>query len=434
MLPISAAMLTRSSESARPTSNGHPLRLARAAWVLVVAGMLGLVVLGLPNSFAIMRTVSPATRAGLASLGLSADLVAVYFVLLDALIMLAFTGLASLIVWRRSGDPMVMFVGLMLVLTGALYTAPMYEAPAPLVLIAGVCALAEICQVAFVFLFPDGRFVPRWSWLLLLPLVGWRPAIWAFVYLPDYQSMARSGDTYGFLPQDALDLALLMALFLAGIGCQVYRYRRHSTPIQRQQTRWLLYGVISAVVVVGAYTIGLNALGFADAHGHQALLARLAGRTVRGLALLLVPITLAYSILRYRLWQIDTLINRTLIYGTLTGLLVAIYVGSVVLLQAVFRALTGQESNLAIVLSTLAAAALFLPLRSRVQAVINRRFYRQTYDAAQLLAAFSASLSDEVELQKLSEDLVAVVAEAMQPDHVSLWIRRERPARDRLSS
>src|SRR3712207_4139811 len=141
-----------------------------------------------------------------------------------------------------------------------------------------------------------------------------------------------------------------MALFLVGIGCQVYRYRRHSTPIQRQQTRWLLGGVIGAVVVVGVYTVGLNALGFAEAHGHQALLARLAGRTVRGLALLLVPITLAYSILRYRLWQIDTLINRTLIYGTLTSLLVAIHVGSVVLLQALFRALTGQESNLAIVL------------------------------------------------------------------------------------
>ena len=122
------------------------------------------------------------------------------------------------------------------------------------------------------------------------------------------------------------------------------------------------------------------------------------------------------------------------IYGTLTGLLVAVYVGSVVLLQALFRALTGQESNLAIVLSTLGAAALFLPLRSRVQAAINRRFYRQTYDAAHLLAAFSASLRDEVELRKLSEDLVAVVAEAMQPDHISLWIRQERPARERLSS
>ncbi len=139
--------------------------------------------------------------------------------------------------------------------------------------------------------------------------------------------------------------------------------------------------------------------------------------------LIAIPISIGAAIFRYRLYGIDLLINRTLVYGTLTALLVGVYVGSVVLLQGLLRTLIGQESQLAIVASTLAVAALFNPLRRRIQAFIDRRFYRKKYDAARTLEAFSAKLRDETDLDALSDDLVGVVRETMQPSHVSLWLR-----------
>jgi hypothetical protein len=129
--------------------------------------------------------------------------------------------------------------------------------------------------------------------------------------------------------------------------------------------------------------------------------------------------------LRYRLYEIDLIINRTLVYGALTTFLVAVYVGSIVVLQGLLRALTGRESQLAIVASTLVIAALFQPLRRRIQSFIDRRFYRRKYDARMTLEAFSSKLRDETDLAALRDDLVSVVTETMQPAHVTLWLRRE---------
>ncbi len=142
--------------------------------------------------------------------------------------------------------------------------------------------------------------------------------------------------------------------------------------------------------------------------------------------MIILPLSIAFSILHYRLWDIDLLINRTLVYGTLTAMLALIYFGSVVLLQHLVNGVTGQlgQSPLIIVASTLAIAALFQPLRRRIQKIIDQRFYRRKYDAQKVLAAFSDTLRNEVDLNQLREHLVEVVEETMQPTYVSLWLRK----------
>ena len=155
----------------------------------------------------------------------------------------------------------------------------------------------------------------------------------------------------------------------------------------------------------------------------------LASSTGWWLTLTIVPLALSIAVLRYRLYEIDLIINRALVYGVLTAMLVGMYVASIVVLQGLLRALTGQESQLAVVASTLFVAALFNPLKRRIQSLIDRRFYRRKYDAAKTLEAFSAKLKDETDLDALNDDLVGVVKETMQPAHASLWLRPDTTSR-----
>jgi hypothetical protein len=208
-----------------------------------------------------------------------------------------------------------------------------------------------------------------------------------------------------------------------GIACQAYRYRRVSNAVERQQIKWVaagLAGVTVGILINAALLATVGALS-----GPARLWSNLARVTLVNLSLLAWPISLAFSILRYRLWDIDVLIRRTLIYSSLTGTLGLAYFASVVALQSAFRLITGEaQSTLVVVLSTLAIAALFGPARRRAQAAIDRRFYRRKYDAAHTLAGFAASARDETDLDRLSTQLVDVVDQAMQPAQVSLWLRR----------
>ncbi len=211
-----------------------------------------------------------------------------------------------------------------------------------------------------------------------------------------------------------------------GVVLQVYRYRRVSTRTERQQMRWLLFGTAVAVAVVGPYIFAVNGLDLFGRAGQSAVFLLAAGRSARQLALMVVPVAIMISILRYRLFEIDVLINRALVYAIVTAALAAMYLGSVILLGELFHPILDQSNDLVIVASTLGIAALFQPLRRRIQAFIDRRFYRHKYDAARTLQAFSERLRAEVDLDTVSDDLMATVQETMQPEHVSLWLRDAR--------
>jgi hypothetical protein len=199
------------------------------------------------------------------------------------------------------------------------------------------------------------------------------------------------------------------------------RYRR-ANETEREQIKWLLYAcAVFLVVYVGGFVSGL---------GGTASLGGYIWGVFFGLSVIALPAAIGIAILKYRLYEIDVLVNRTLVYGSLTVTLIALYFGGIVVLQRFFVLLTGQQSTLAVVASTLLIAALFTPLRRRLQSFIDRRFYRSKYDARKTLEAFSAKLRDETNLDALRDDLVGVVRETMQPAQVSLWLRPDTAPKD----
>jgi hypothetical protein len=286
-------------------------------------------------------------------------------------------------------------------------------------------ALGVLPAVTFLLLlFPDGRLLSR----------RWRPIAWCaaagiagvFVgnslHSGNLEDFPKVANPYG-VDSPAIDaltgmgyLVLLVGL-VGSVTSLILRFRRTGRE-QREQIKWLMWaGALAvAILVVGVAGYDLWGAGVAN--------------TAILLGVLGLPVATGMAILRHRLYDIDVVINRTLVYGALTATLALAYLGSVLLLQLLLRPLTHQ-SNLAIAASTLAVAALFRPARTRIQAVVDRRFYRRKYDAALTLEAFSARLRDEIDLSSLSSELRAVVTETMQPAHVSLWLPGARGTRSR---
>ena len=278
-------------------------------------------------------------------------------------------------------------------------------------------------------LFPNGRPpTPRWRWVSVAAIA------WAtlFVLMVTFSQQLTTPDLVfdnpiGFLRENTVELlagvwvAGLLALIVVCAVALFVRYQR-ANDTEREQIKWLLYACAVFLVVFASGNVG----GVA---GSSSLGGYIYG-VFFGLSLVMLPTAIGSAILRYRLYEIDIVINRTLVYGALTVTLALVYFGGVATIQAIFRALTGQEQQpqLAIVVSTLIIAALFNPLRRRIQSFIDRRFYRRKYDAAKTLEAFSAKLRDETDLEALNNELVGVVRETMQPAHVSLWLRPDRPS------
>jgi hypothetical protein len=258
----------------------------------------------------------------------------------------------------------------------------------------------------YLFLFPNGKPVPRRALWLVAPFLVFHFAVQASAFLLLLDPNLAVPPALAGLVETAQTVIVVVFLFI--FGCQVYRYVRVSTREEQQQTKWFLLGFI---LFIGLSTLS-EALGDNNPyHGEMGLLI-----------FAFVPVSVGVAILRYRLWDIDVIIRKTLVYSVLTGLLALIYFGGVVLVQQLTRSITAS-SDLAIAVSTLVIAALFFPLRRRVQSVIDRRFYRRKYDATKTLAAFSATVRDEVELEKLTAELINVVNETIQPKSVSLWLK-----------
>jgi hypothetical protein len=412
---------------------GRWLLLARTAWVLIAALALALSIAYIPLYFAQLQAVcaqpmcpdqiaTPAMVRALQSVGLSIHFYAVYTITFDIAFVLIYSGIAGIIFWRKSYDWMALLVSLGLVTGGTSITIdyhylatvfPITQVPGDVVQI-----LFIAMAVLFCYLFPNGRFVPGWTrWVALLFVI-----------------FLGIGIFFPLSPLNTNNWPELLGpvVTLVAIGtmpfAQVYRYFRVSTPSQRQQTKWIIFGIIMTVI----YFLTLTVLTMINPAVQQAnSLGFLFTSPSYYLAALIIPLAITFSILRHRLWDIDLLISRTLVYGTLTAILALIYFGSVIILQNLVRGLTVQvgQSPLAIVGSTLAIAALFQPLRRRIQSIIDRRFYRHKYDAVQTLAAFNATLRSEVDLSQLREHLVTVVQETMQPAHCSLWLCMPDPER-----
>lgn len=412
-----------------PSVQSHPgldarwPTLGRILWMLLAVGYLALWLASLPGFYerASTLTIEPfllgdrviydndsmRQEAGERGLSLSAN--AIYSIAYDMLYVVVYYLIAAVILWRTSSK-FGWFTALVLMLLPAnsmqraVGVAPPLPGASLLVSVPGY--LIWPFWWLWLCLFPNGRIVPRWLFLpigsmfvaflalqvaSLLAIGGWLPL-----------QVDRFGATVGPF--------MTLPLFGSTLVSHIYRYRWVSTPIERQQTKWFVASLI--IFVVGLMIFVLLPPYFALSYVQD----------LAGALSFTFPISIAIAITRYRLWDIDVIIRRTLIYGTLTVLLAAVYVGSVVLLQRMLSPVLAQNDQIAIVASTLASAALFNPLRRRIQTVIDRRFYRTKYNAQTTLHAFSARLREETNLATLRADLLGVVQETVQPTHVSLWL------------
>jgi len=407
--------------------HGSGLLIARILWGIVIAFALSLFVAALftyPRFFAIAATpcsghacydfqVTPASFQALQKLGISPVVfLRVFLLLFSFLPAPIWIAIGIILVWRKSNDWYVLLVSLCLIVWGVGFATDFGGVPA---IVPGFTLPANIYNILYlalfvptILLFPNGRIAPRWS----IGLV----AIWIAAQFP-------------------LPFAnVLQLIAVIGVGFTlIYRYVRVLTPIQRQQTKWLIFAVVIDLCV---FWIGQSLLSLA----FPALLAQGAiGGPISAVLwstdFLLIPVSIGIAMMRYRLWDIDIIINRTLVYGLLSAVLALLYVGLVLGLQFLFDRVAGPaaaNSPLILVGSTLVIAALFQPLRHRIQRIIDRRFYRSKYDARRTIANFSATLRGEVDLAQLSEQLLAVVEETMQPAHVSLWLNKPQPSRPAL--
>jgi hypothetical protein len=421
---MNATMNATMAKSPRPTVW---LRLAQVGWVALAMISLALTLASVPPYFAALHRILPigdapdfggqlttvANGSDLLALGLSLDFFARYTVALALASWLIFAVIALIIFLRKSNDRVALLVAYMMLLAPfAINNANLLTLPSSWQFaVSAFQFLGDICISLVFYLFPGGSFASRWTrWAFVIGVVYWAVDIFAPAIV-----------TNGSAAMSILLFVLFLLLEASLVVAQVVRYRSVSSPGQRQQTKWVVYGLAIGlggvlIEIVVLYVVLTNFL-------KPGALAYMVGNAIQTVLVACIPLSFAVAILRSQLWDIDALINRTLVYGLLTGILAALYIGSVALLGNLARGLSDQQDSApVIVVSTLLIAALFQPLRRRLQSLIDRRFYRHKYNAAQTIAAFSITLRRHVDLREMTDQLVATVDTTMQPSHVSLWL------------
>jgi hypothetical protein len=418
--------LIKSAGDAKPGDNadtrlhGHWLLLARAAWFILVALTLFVFIFSLPVYIAQLYSVcrgiacstwqlTPQIVETLHNHGFSIGEFVTINIVLAFVQAFVWFAVGGVLFWRKSNDWMALLVSLLMMLLGTGVTLntvagsfSLWQFPSRL-----MDFLAYSLLILVILLFPNGRFVPRWTWLIFIVSI---PVDCLYNFFPNSILNNTSWNNFSWV-----------GIVISIIVTQVYRYIRVSNLVQRQQTKWVVFAVIIGLLVEAVFALAAVIFPSLEQSGS---LYWLLYNNISTYSLLLIPLSLFIAILRYRLWDIDNLINRTLVYGTLTFLLALVYFGLIFVLQFLLRGVISQTNDIVLVISTLAIAALFEPLRKRIQKIIDLRFYRRKYDAVKTLEAFSATLRNEVDLNKLSEQLLDVVQETMQPAHVSLWLRK----------
>jgi hypothetical protein len=406
--------------------------ILRFAWLALFVILAAVFIAGVPLRFEELSKICPAEPCivlslqaegaqALTDLGLSMSFYGAYHVGIEIAIGGFVSLLAILFFWRRFDDPMGILMAFMMILFGLNFMvesdASFYQLHPDYLPVQNITsALPTIPIVLLIFLFPDGRFVPRWNRFIVLAITLVAildPLILKVV------PVAPSGQF-----SMVLTITVLIGV-LFGVGSQIYRFRNISNSAQRQQTKWVIFGFLSLLVPIVGWTIFFEILTLPP--GIPKLIVHTLIYGVMAVFLFFFPLSFVIAIMRYRLWDIDLLIRRTLVYSILTGTLVFVYFGTVVVVQTAVNSLSGQEQStqLTIALSTLLIAALFNPLR-RVQAFIDRRFYRRSYNAQQVLAQFAASARDQVELEQLTQSIHHSIEEALQPATVSIWLGQDR--------
>jgi hypothetical protein len=409
---------------------GATLMAARILWLALAIPTVALTVIGVPLYYRLLLTpcaegsscgdLNGALTMGavrfLQEHGISISAYAALHTVFYAVIILTWWVIAFLIFARRSDDVFALVAALFLMFYGVTSPATFLEATrrAHPILNEGAAYVllgTTITSIVFFVYFPTLRSAPRWFLFVIALGIG--------------KSMA---DLFQTMVPDWMFSVVYVGFYGAVIIAQIYRYRRISTPGERQQTKW----VVAGISVATGGVIGLLLLSIVSSLIPSFYTSYLLGESwtiLLPLASVAIPITVGVAILRYQLLDIDVLINRALVYGSLTGVLAVLYLGLVIGAQSIFTNVAGQrkENPLIIVSSTLVIAGLFQPLRARIQKIIDRRFYRAKYDARKAVEAFSATLRQVLSLTELHEGLVAVVAETMQPASVSLWLAPSTP-------
>lgn len=413
----------------------HPprwLRPARAAWLVFAVLVILMYAAGALIYFDQLRrvcTAPPATCAQydyptplgvtqLAAVGLSLDTYALLragYRVVSALVPIA---LGLLIFARKPDEPFALFLSLFLVvfgMAGEPLTVLGEAVPALFPITKLVEYLGVIALPLFFGLFPNGRMVPRLYWLVVVYFAGMY--IGGEVLRWDLLKNSLSN----FIAYSAW-----LSVLLGGVAAQVYRYLRVSKPEEKRQTRWVLFGMaltalLLIITLVFTNAVGDNTIGTTS---DPDLVRRLVFLLALNNLFQIIYLSIGVAILRSRLFDIDLIIRRTVTYALVTGALLLVFFGSVVLLQQLFAGVTGSASNeLITVLSTLAIAALFVPLRNRIQGWIDRRFNRRRYDAQRVLTEFGRTVRDETDLENLTGHLLEVVDKTMQPRAASIWLR-----------